>query len=732
MKRGVKPAVLLATVGLLSTLTALAQTRVWVGGTDTDWTNSANWQNGTLPEAGDDVLIPDGTPHNAWIPAGTWPETGRYGDFTVAENATAVCLGNTNAINEASGGTEEDRHGIGVTIRCADAYIDGTLSADAQGFPVGNGPGYGAGGVNNRPASHGGRLHRRGDDGDVYGNAIAPTALGSGGDNSAGGGAIAIDATGLIRVDGTLSANSNGGIRGTGSGGSIYLQCDVFEGAATGRIRAEAGHGSADEQHGSAGGGGRVAIVYNTSSYAGRVSVRGGNTGTDGRAQPGTLWEPGRYAGATGSPEAPLDVLIQDGFQYLWPDAAVTNYWNLTVSNAWFEVHDGALAIGDFTLEDRAYFRSDDYVDQDFSYRGGYARTMDFLTVTGDMTVRGDSHLFLPAWTYDLKALTLEAGSTLYPVGDPTIVNAASGGSVENPHGAGPVIRADSAVVDGAINGIGLGYPAFEGPGTIRDSGNFSGSHGGQGTDAVFYGRMTHPTALGSGGGREDHHSGGSAVHLEVRGELTLNGDIDVTGIGLASGLQSGASGSIRLKAHTLTGGGSLLAGVPVTSTANPPGGGRIAMGVVDDSNWTGAASVQVKTDSNHSDGTIFFCRSVDLDGAIEANTTGGATITTTLDEDRQGARLDRNITEWRPSGTAQWTDTSTFAETGDPLPNLATYTMSGLTPHDSYSVFIDEVKRSDITGADGDGRIVIEDVVIDHSVTVRIQAPSGTLIRVR
>lgn len=63
----------------------------------------------------------------------------------------------------------------------------------------------------------------------VYGNITTPTDFGSGGSASAGGGAIKIKASGILRVDGTIS--STGVVScGSGAGGSVWLEADILSG----------------------------------------------------------------------------------------------------------------------------------------------------------------------------------------------------------------------------------------------------------------------------------------------------------------------------------------------------------------------------------------------------------------------------------------------------------------------------------------------------------------------
>ncbi len=151
----------------------------------------------------------------------------------------------------------------------------GALSADGQGYYMGEGEGAGTlrGG-----AGHGGvggiGSHASSTAGGIYGTHNAPVRMGSSGGigreaGGAGGGALILDVRGTLHVDGTLSANGGaGGHRdGGGSGGSLWLTATKITGEGT--IRADGGNGYVNE--GGGGGGGRVLLAYGqTEAFARR------------------------------------------------------------------------------------------------------------------------------------------------------------------------------------------------------------------------------------------------------------------------------------------------------------------------------------------------------------------------------------------------------------------------------------------------------------------------------
>jgi hypothetical protein len=219
-------------------------------------------------------------------------------------------MGDYFAVNEAMGGTGGYPYGHGVTIAGSNIMIEagGKLHANDEGFPSAKysyvsyapGPlGVGPGGVATYDvsgASHGGQpgasydspayadLTKRTA---LYGSAIGPTALGSGGNqhNFSGGGAIKVDVTGTITVNGTLSADVSTTGNPSGSGGSIWIASGTLEG--DGRISANGGHSSVGN---AAPGGGRIDVSGTTFNFTGSIHARGGSGGNAfSRGQAGSV-----------------------------------------------------------------------------------------------------------------------------------------------------------------------------------------------------------------------------------------------------------------------------------------------------------------------------------------------------------------------------------------------------------------------------------------------------------
>ncbi|MBW1859798.1 MAG: hypothetical protein JRI70_06910, partial [Deltaproteobacteria bacterium] len=210
--------------------------------------------------------------------------------------------------------------------------------------------------------------------------------------------------------------------------------------------------------------------------------------------------------------------------------------------------------------------------------------------VTGDIA--------LAPGTYNIAELYIDSGVTLECQGDPTAINAPSGGTGGDPHGSGVTITAATGITieEGArVSADTLGFVSNQGPGAgayAADQGA-GGSYGGKGGDgagapaAAVYGVIDAPTALGSGGAHRYGWGGigGGAIKLDATGgTITIDGTITANGyahFGERAG--GGAGGSIWLIADTLEGTGSMTAngGNGNGTEGGGGGGGRIFISTI-------------------------------------------------------------------------------------------------------------------------------------------------------
>nr|XP_054759174.1 uncharacterized protein LOC129265182 [Lytechinus pictus] len=172
----------------------------------------------------------------------------------------------------------------------------GVLSVSDGGYLSDNGPGAGTASSSGASgASHGGRGgHGQGDSilAEVpYGSIYTPGIRGSGGGSGTttpsggrGGGYLRAVVQSTITVNGQIWANgqnAEGSHAGGGSGGSVWVSCDHFQG--TGRVYADGGSG---QGNGGGGSGGRVLIQCSTLTFEdeniGAAGGLGGNVGGPG------------------------------------------------------------------------------------------------------------------------------------------------------------------------------------------------------------------------------------------------------------------------------------------------------------------------------------------------------------------------------------------------------------------------------------------------------------------
>jgi hypothetical protein len=263
-------------------MTAAAETITW-SGTSGAWSDPGNWDLSRAPLAGDDVvitvsgasvLLSSSTPALGSLTLG---RTLTFTNWNTTLTATNVAI-QAGAVVGLPPAFTDVQMSNRVNIVCSSfllastAVIDGNQKGfvgvtGGQGRTTGYGPG--AGGARGG-GGHGGRGGYS-TGGNEYDEVDAPIAPGSSGGpehattqgySGNGGGAVRIDASGHLVLNGTIRANGGnatvyGGNAG-GAGGSVFVSCHTLA-ATNGVITADGGTGN-----GTAGGGagGRIAIVY--------------------------------------------------------------------------------------------------------------------------------------------------------------------------------------------------------------------------------------------------------------------------------------------------------------------------------------------------------------------------------------------------------------------------------------------------------------------------------------
>jgi hypothetical protein len=607
----------------------LAFTSVVSGVTTSTWNNTTgNWSDGTkwdngVPAGGDFAVIGGGTALLSSSSAALGGLT-LSGGFLVFTNwntcltAAEVTIGNgaTVTLPPAFKNTDMSNN---VYFACSNLTIaaTGKIDADYKGYLkglaavspyTGHGPGAGeivcGGSYGGRGGEYDTMIKRAGP---VYGSLTAPIHPGSGGsgdssgDGGNGGGAVRIEATGKVTVNGSILARGEASAPsfGSGSGGAIYIVCRTFGGSG-GVITAAGG-----AAHYSPGGGGRISIVYNTTAQQGEpmpvvsISAARGTGGTFNAAfawNMGTVYFPDR---ALFNP----DLFLFSG-QMLAPGPASWAVDHLTVSNATPRFMDPGFTLtvtNDLVIRDggRLELGGDQIMTNQHAGSGAFiysGSTGPVLQVGGKLVLTNSSSLVVYAGVTNgvapayggRVAVTGEVyvGNTcwIYPHSHPT-----NGGSVRFEMGSLSVpytnagFNADNR---GFLKGFATGRIKGWGPGGGEQ--DCGGSYGGKGgsyrpkfTAAPVYGSMSVPTQPGSGGGSETNKpssDGGGLIWIETPGPVLLNGILSAEAY--PGNYSGGSGGGIYLTCQSLAGTGGVIraAGGRSPNPLCPGGGGRIAV----------------------------------------------------------------------------------------------------------------------------------------------------------
>ncbi|HOD80210.1 MAG TPA: right-handed parallel beta-helix repeat-containing protein, partial [Phycisphaerae bacterium] len=439
------------------------------------------------------------------------------GSTTTAQEAI-VLTGNSTLVCRSIDNTAEvggEWIGEGVTINAANLTVEAgsVITADGQGYVTFCGPGgggYGGGG------SYGGAGSGSAA-GPTYGSNTFPVDLGSGGGRgnsiswSYGGGAIRLDVTGTMTLDGEVSADAQtGGPYADGaSGGSIFVTAATLVGSGRFTADGKSGYSSAH------GGGGRIAVYYNTD---------GGFTGFSTSTA---------SAGGTGAGHGTTAF-----FDRSVPDYLMDVYQHYEVAQ------HTEISLGSLVLHDATFWIS-----------GG--TTVD---VAGDLHVLGSSTVICRSidntaevggeWigegvTINAANLTVEAGSVITADGQGYATTAGPGGSAAGSNAAG-----------GSHGGAGSGPagPTYGSAAVPLDLGS-GGGFGNAGSWSY----------------------GGGAIRLNVANALTLDGEITADGQSGGNYDRGAAGGSVLVNTGTLAGSGQITADGNDGWTADG-GGGRVAV----------------------------------------------------------------------------------------------------------------------------------------------------------
>jgi hypothetical protein len=481
-----------------------------------------------------------------------------------------------------------------MTFSSATVQAGGGIIADAGGYGAGLGSGAGHYYVSspNYPCSgagHGGvggnSITNSSIGGVAYDSQTSPDLIGSGGGThltysagGRGGGAFHLTVTGLLQVDGVISANGGNGSGsggGGGSGGSIWLTPGTLCGA--GSIAANGGSGVGSI--GGGGAGGCIAIYPTVNLFTGAITAYGGGGANWGGA--GTL-----YIQPTGQNG---QLILNNGGQ----TGAGTPIQSLSSSTA-ILLSNGAAG-----------------------YQQNSPQTFASLVIGAN------------GW---LEANPVSGNNY------PGLVNLTITGSATVEAGGG--IATDNSGYAAGL-GTGAGHSSYNNECSGAGYGGYgANSAGNLAMGGAAYGSITAPVNNGSGGGSYSSApasiggSGGGSIRLTVDGTLDAEGRITANGgNGSGFGGGGGSGGSILLTVGALAGAGSITAngGSGADGTGGGGGGGRISIAYTAN-DFAGLISAYGGTGANIGGaGTIYTKGSSQSTGQLLVENNGAAGTNTPL-----------------------------------------------------------------------------------------------------
>jgi hypothetical protein len=267
--------------------------------------------------------------------------------------------------------------------------VGGRMNADGKGYKSTTGPGKGnaGGGCGDYGASYGGEggiTTNRSCMAATYGSITAPTALGSGGYSSSGGGSVVITVSGAITMNGIVSVNGANVNFGASAGGSVFLTAASLSG--NGSIKANGGMANIS----AGGGGGRISVILTSGNSFGIVTMQAyGGAGGSYPGAAGTVYE------QTASQGAGHGNLIID-------NDSLTTSISLTDLNGYSST--GA-TVGSITLQNKGNFR----VGPDDTLT--IAGTGTTVTVNANSTLTNSGALSLGGEDFTINGTFSAAGS---------------------------------------------------------------------------------------------------------------------------------------------------------------------------------------------------------------------------------------------------------------------------------------------------------------------------------
>jgi hypothetical protein len=514
---------------------------------------------------------------------------------SITSNFTAFTA--TNVTIDAGGSINANGLGFGGGPR----ITNGSGPSPGQigvGFSGGGGGGHLSVGMNSPTGNLGGAA--------PYDIAAAPTQFGSGGGGGnyaggSGGGAIKINITGTLTLNGTLSANGSSGSTdfcstagGGGAGGSLWIIAANLLGTGTFAANGGAGGGGGCGYSPAAYGGGGILSLQVDKPFSGSVSLAGrhpyqlseGNFTSTFSAGADSICDLGSLGG----------ICTINSNKALPPNYSIAGAGNLTVAS-------GGLL----------------YVPTNSS------SSAVSLAIGGSVLVQNLGIISADLATFSATNVTIDAGGSINANG------LGFGGGAPGNGGAGPSPGEVAHV--GVSGGGGGGHLSV---GMNSSTGNLGG--------AAPYDIAITPTQFGSGGGAGKSYAGGSgggAIKMNITGTLTLNGTLSANGSSGSTDFCStagggGAGGSLWLIATNLLGTGTIAANGGAGGGGGcgfPPGaygGGGILMLQVDKP-FSGAINLNGYFTTMASYGNFSSTFSAGADSICDAGSLAGVCVVSTL-----------------------------------------------------------------------------------------------------
>lgn len=625
---------------------AWGTTHTW-DGTAGAWSDGTRWENGVPGADGDvvihagEVLLSESTPDLASLTlnGGTLV----FSNWTTRLTAATVDLVNDAVVTLPPAFTNNVMSNR-VWIVCEELSVadNARIDADRRGYEGGHrvtqattgyGPGGGAAATRGAGGGHGGRggsgnylVDGLAAGGNTNGSAITPLNPGSGGGTGSfageqggpGGGAILLQVTHQIELNGLITAdggNYQAGTRsGGGSGGSIYATCTTVTG--NGTFSAQGGNGfpAGVDNSGGAGAGGRIALHYKPAqSELARPAIA--FLAGPGTQAPTLKFVPGGEPGTVYFSDDyflnDLTLVTANEFTGQLIPGSVTSWSpaSLIISNTWirFPTPGFDLNVQNDLIVKGSAGRLDVGAT---SYQAGDLRCILFndQSVPAQLHVGGDLRLdqgALYVFAAATNAVNTDYGAHVSVVGDlvmapGTLIRPVShpenGGSVR--FSARDVIVAGNARIDADFAGFSYDQGYGKGIKNIRGGGGGYGGTGGGGQyvyawGGAPYGAADDPRHPGSGGGSWGTlpsstswgGRGGGLIRIEALRHVVCNGVVTANGeYGTgSSGSGGGSGGGINITCQTFAATNGLItaegriAGIKGL-LGGGGGGGRIAL----------------------------------------------------------------------------------------------------------------------------------------------------------